>query len=367
MRKILTVVGARPQFVKASVVSQALLEKSGLVETVVHTGQHFDADMSEVFFTELGMSVPEVNLGIHGGSHGEMTARMIVGVENIILREEPDVVLVYGDTNSTLAASLAAAKLNVPIAHVESGLRSFNRRMPEETNRVVTDHLSTWLFAPTDEAVRNLNREGLSSAQIHQVGDVMYDVALRFGKTSPRKSPEILGDLGLSRGGYILATLHREGNTDNAERLRSIVGGLLEVSDSIPVVFPVHPRAKRALIAHGLFDELEKRVRLLEPVGYLDMIALERSAAVIATDSGGVQKEAFFHLVPCVTMREETEWIELVELGWNRLVPPTSSEAIASAVLGAVDRPGRPGTPYGNGTAAASIVSVLARELLGHS
>lgn len=357
--KILTVLGARPQFIKASVVSAAFARRPEIEEVVVHTGQHFDANMSDVFFTELGMAPPRYQLDIHGGAHGEMTGRMLAAIERVILDERPDAVLVYGDTNSTLAGALAAVKLQVPVAHVEAGLRSFNMAMPEEVNRILTDRISRWLFTPTATADRHLRAEGMDAARIVNVGDVMQDVALHFGARVKDEAP--LPGSGLAPGGYVLATIHRAENTNDAARLDNIIGGLRAVAASLSVVWPVHPRTRALLAAKGV--EGDESFRLVDPVGYLDMVRLEHHAAVIATDSGGVQKEAFFHRVPCVTLRDETEWTELVEAGWNRIVPPLSSGAVAEAVLGARGRLGQPVSPYGKGEAAETIVATLAREL----
>lgn len=362
MTDILTVVGARPQLVKASVVSRAFEAVGGLTERVVHTGQHYDHNMSQVFFDELGMSAPAENLGISGGSHGEMTARMLVALEDAIERGEPDLVLVYGDTNSTLAGALAATKLGVPVAHVEAGLRSFNRAMPEEINRIAADHVSDWLFAPTEEAVRNLHREGRDEASVHRVGDVMFDVALAYADRADARRDARLGAVSVTSGEYVLATIHRPENTDHPDRLQAIVRGLEGISRYLPVVWPIHPRTSQALARCGIAPPAGE-VRIIDPVGYLDMICLERHAAVVATDSGGVQKEAYFHGVPCVTLRDETEWVELVELGWNRLVTPTRASVVEDAVLGAVGASGAVGTPYGDGQASLAIARILGVEV----
>ncbi|MBS0576708.1 MAG: UDP-N-acetylglucosamine 2-epimerase (non-hydrolyzing) [Proteobacteria bacterium] len=359
--KVLTVLGARPQFIKASVVSAAIGQRAGMTEVVVHTGQHHDTSMSDVFFDELGMAKPAHHLAIHGGGHGEMTGRMLAGVERILLEERPEVVLVYGDTNSTLAGALAAAKLHIPVAHVEAGLRSFNMRMPEEINRILTDRVSTWLFAPTDDAVGHLAREGVDPARVHQVGDVMYDVALHHGERALKMSENIVSRLGLAEKGFVLATIHRAENTDDAERLRNIVGGLSRVAERLSVVWPLHPRTRGVLAGMGALEELERHVLLIEPVGYMEMVQLERAAAVIATDSGGVQKEAFFHGVPCVTLRDETEWVELVAAGWNRLVRPIDMAGVAGALIHAVGTQGKSIAPYGMGDTAVRIVDVLSR------
>ena len=362
MRKIVTVLGARPQFIKASVVSDALTKTHGLREVVVHTGQHFDANMSEVFFTELGMAPPTYQLDIHGGHHGEMTGRMLIETERVLLTEKPDMVLVYGDTNSTLAGALAAAKLHIPVAHVEAGLRSFNMHMPEEINRILTDRISSWLFAPTAAASRHLAAEGLAPHRVHVVGDVMYDVALYFGARIDAHGGPVQR-LGLEPAGYVLATVHRAENTDEPERLAAIVDGLAAVSADIRVVWPLHPRTRAVLQQTGRYQSLAQQVTLIDPVGYLDMVQLEKHAALIATDSGGVQKEAFFYQVPCVTLRAETEWVELVDSGWNLLVPPSSAELVAQSVLGAIGSRGRDVRPYGDGQAAQAIAEILGSQI----
>ncbi len=362
MRKILTVLGARPQFIKASVVSAQIALHPLLTETVVHTGQHFDRNMSDVFFDELGMQKPDHSLGIHSGSHGDMTGRMLIEIEKVLISEQPDAVLVYGDTNSTLAGALAAAKLHIPVAHVEAGLRSFNRKMPEEINRILTDKISNWLFTPTDSASQNLTSEGVDAALIKQVGDVMFDVALFHGARVDENGG-VLETSGLTPRQYLLATIHRAENTDDPARLQGIVSALSKVSrDVLPIVWPLHPRTRQTLAKHGWLESLAQTVRLIDPVGYLDMVQLEKYAALIMTDSGGVQKEAFFHGVPCVTLRDETEWVELVQSGWNQLVPPDSIDSLGAAVThGLTANPAR-FTPYGDGTAAKQIAELLQAE-----
>lgn len=355
--KIVSVVGARPQFVKAAVVSRALQQRPEVQEALLHTGQHYDKNMSQVFFEELEIPQPEYNLGIGGGTHGQNTGRMIEAIEAVLLQERPDWVLVYGDTDSTLAGALAAVKLHIPIAHVEAGLRSFNRQMPEEINRVLTDHAADLLFAPTQTAVANLQREGIPAKRIAMVGDVMYDAALYYATKAEQRS-RILSALGLAPRGYILATVHRAENTDAPERLRAIVVALERVAQEIPVVLPLHPRTRKALEAHSLWGNIQ-HIRLIDPVGYLDMVMLEKHARLIATDSGGVQKEAYFHRVPCVTLRAETEWVELVETGWNVLLPPISAEAVWRGILSRLDRPGQAGALYGDGHAAERILQSL--------
>jgi UDP-GlcNAc3NAcA epimerase len=354
MIHVATVVGARPQFVKAAPTSRAIAALPGLRETLVHTGQHFDHRMSEVFFEELGLPRPDHHLGISGGGHGAMTGAMLQALEPLLETLGPDWVLVYGDTNSTLAGALAAVKLHIPTAHVEAGLRSFNRRMPEEVNRVLVDHLSERLFCPTDAAVANLQREGIGAGRVLQTGDTMFD-ALRIFSQSSASRDGPLERLGLERGNYVLATIHRAENTDDPHRLRLILDGLEQVAAQIPVVLPIHPRTRRA--AERLTIG-RRRVLTIEAIGYLDMLALERGAAAIATDSGGVQKEAYFHRVPCVTLRDETEWTELVDLGWNRLAPPGRSE-LAAQILGAIGSAGRDAPLYGDGFAAERIALAL--------
>lgn len=359
MKKILTVLGARPQFIKASVVSAEIAKHPGLTEVVVHTGQHFDSNMSDIFFDELGMSPPQYQLDIHGGGHGEMTGRMLIDVERVIKTEQPDVVLVYGDTNSTLAGALAACKLHVPVAHVEAGLRSFNMRMPEEVNRILTDRVSSWLFTPTDSASQNLLNEGVAKERIIQVGDVMYDVSLFHG-ARVSQTGGALGSLGLAPKQFILATIHRAENTDDYARLHNVVDSLIKISKEVmPVVWPLHPRTRQILTKQSWLTPLQQAVKLMDPVGYLDMVQLEKYAALIVTDSGGVQKEAFFHGVPCITLRDETEWVELVKSGWNHLVSPSSTEAIRTMIDRALDSKPANVRPYGDGKAAVAIVDQL--------
>jgi UDP-GlcNAc3NAcA epimerase len=330
------------------------LREAGLSETLVHTGQHFDANMSDVFFAELEIPRPAYNLGIGGGSHGANTGRMIEAIEQVLLDTRPDCVLVYGDTDSTLAGALAASKLHIPVAHVEAGLRSFNRQMPEEINRVLTDHVAELLFAPTRASVENLIREGIDGASVKLVGDVMYDAALFFAKKAAAAS-DVLDRLGLQSKSYVLATVHRAENTDDTARLSAILDGFAAYGQEI--LLPLHPRTKAKLAA--LQRELPSNVRSCEPVGYLDMVMLEQHARVIATDSGGVQKEAFFYQVPCVTLRDETEWVELVEAGWNTLAPPVSAQAVASVLRRAEASTGAAIQPYGTGNASQRVADEL--------
>jgi UDP-GlcNAc3NAcA epimerase len=311
--RLLTVVGARPQFVKAAAISRAVARRDDIEEILLHTGQHFDAGMSQVFFDELGIAAPRLNLGIHGGHHGAMTGQMLAGIEAAILDERPDIVLVPGDTNSTLAGALAAAKLHVPVAHLEAGLRSFNRAMPEEINRVLTDHVSALLFCPTETAIANLRAEGIA-AGVHDIGDVMYDATL-FAAAQAARS-EVLDRFGLSGRPYAVATVHRAESTDDPAMLAQIIAFLHDRAREHAVVLPLHPRTTQRVAAQGL--DLAP-IRVCAPLGYLDMHRLLQSAAAVYTDSGGLQKEAYFHRVPCVTLRSETEWVETVEAGWNRL------------------------------------------------
>jgi UDP-GlcNAc3NAcA epimerase len=365
-KKIVTVIGARPQFIKASAVSAVLAESDELREIVVHTGQHFDANMSDVFFSELGMMPPAHQCGIHGGTHGDMTGRMLIDIEKILFQEKPDAVLVYGDTNSTLAASLAAIKLHIPIAHVEAGLRSFNMRSPEEVNRILTDRVSRWLFTPNNVAGVHLRDEGVSPDRIHQVGDVMLDVALRHGA---RVTPDggVLARLrdkqGVRAGEYCLATIHRAENTDDPVRVAAIVDALTHFATDIKIVMPLHPRTRCTLAEQGKLQALQDAVVLLDPLGYLAMVQLEKHAAIIATDSGGVQKEAFFFRVPCVTLRDETEWTELVDAGWNRLAPPVDAASVLQSLRAGLGSIGKNIAPYGSGDAAVRIVQRLSNEL----
>lgn len=342
-RTVLSVVGARPQFIKAAAVSRAIAAMPGLSEIMLHTGQHFDEDMSEVFFRELGIPQPQYRLNINGGLHGEMTGRMLAEIEAVLLKERPAIVLVYGDTNSTLAGALAAAKLHLPIAHVEAGLRSFNRRMPEETNRVLTDHVSTWLFCPTHAAVANLSSEGITTGVLH-VGDVMYDAALDASRRAHTDS-HIVEQLSLVPGGYALATVHRADNTDTPEALAKVLAYLRTEALKRPVVLPLHPRTRAAASRFNLdFDGL----MAIRPVSYLDMAQLLENCDGVFTDSGGLQKEAYFHRKSCVTLRTDTEWVETVAAGWNRLW--TSEASSASRI----DIP-----EYGEGEAAKRIATVL--------
>lgn len=337
--------------------SEALRQIGGIDETLIHTGQHHDNAMSAVFFEELGMRPPAMNLGIAGGGHGEQTGRMLEALERAFVRDRPDWVLVYGDTNSTLAAALAAAKLGIRVAHVEAGLRSFNRAMPEEINRIVADHVADQLFAPTDVAVGHLLREGRHPEQIAQVGDVMYDATLSFSTRAERQS-RLLEQLHLTHHPYVLATIHRQENVDDPSRLRRILEALHGLSRDLPVVLPVHPRTRKAMAANPPLAALLEPLTAIDPVGYLDMLMLERGARLVLTDSGGVQKEAFFHGVRCVTLRTETEWTELVDAGWNVLAPPigdTDIAAVARVALAESEHSQPRPALYGEGDASRRI------------
>jgi UDP-GlcNAc3NAcA epimerase len=344
--KLVTIVGARPQFIKAAAVHRAIRRRGDLHEVLVHTGQHFDDDMSEVFFRELSIPPPAHALGINRCSHGRMIGRMMEALEPVVEQERPDAVLVYGDTNSTVAGALLAAKLGVPVVHVEAGLRSFNRRMPEEINRVVTDHVSRLLLCPTRAAVDNLRREGIE-AGVHHTGDVMYDAALHAGNHP--EAALAARRRGLEPGAYAVATVHRQENTDSRENLLAVVTYLEDAARELPVLLPLHPRTRRRAEEHGVsLDGLT----VCPPVGYLEMAGLVAGAAAVYTDSGGLQKEAYFHRVPCVTLRDETEWVETVAAGWNRLWRSTDEP-----------RPRTEIADYGDGTAAERVVEIVLREL----
>lgn len=346
MKTILSVLGARPQFIKAAPVSRALKETGSIREVCIHTGQHFDRDMSEVFFEELDIPPPDYNLGIHGGGHAEMTGRMMIEIEKIAASLKPDAILVYGDTNSTLAGGIVAAKLFIPLAHVEAGLRSF-QPMPEEINRILVDRVSRWLFCPTSTAVDNLAAEGVRRG-VHMMGDVMYDTTLMMTARARTRST-VLSKLNLTAGSYNLATIHRAENTDAAEALEAVVSYLTVRSQNVPIVLPIHPRTLAAAKRFGV--DLSS-LRTIDPVGYLDMTALLEGCGEVFTDSGGLQKEAYFHRKPCVTLRNATEWVETIEAGWNRLW--TELDYV---------QPRRDIAAYGDGRAAQAIVKILAAEI----
>jgi UDP-GlcNAc3NAcA epimerase len=354
--KIVSVVGARPQFIKAASVSRVLRRVSR--EVLVHTGQHYDQEMSAIFFSELHIPMPDYNLEVGSGPPGWQTGQMLIRIEEVLLEEKPDWVLVFGDTNSTLAGALAAVKLHIPVAHVEAGLRSFNRLMPEEHNRVLTDHTADLLFCPTQTAMENLTCEGITRG-IHLVGDVMYD-ALIYNITLAEQRSDVLCRLGLSPGAYALATVHRPHNTDDLDRLRAILAALEEIGVDGRIVFPAHPRTRRAMDALGY--QSSPSLEIIEPVGYLDMLMLEKHARLILTDSGGVQKEAYLFGIPCLTLREETEWVETVDAGWNYLVGADRASIVHAA---REFRPvGSPPPLFGDGQASKRIVTLLTGETL---
>lgn len=390
--KLIHIVGARPQFIKMAAVSRAITGYNGEIdELIIHTGQHYDYELSKVFFEELEIPKPDYNLEVGSGSHGEQTGEMLKRVEQVLLKERPDIVLVYGDTNSTLAGALAAAKLHVPVAHVEAGLRSFNRRMPEEINRILADHLSTILFCPTEAATKNLKREGftnianegkliesandlapstrnsrlitLDSPFVLNVGDVMYDSVLHNLKLAEGRS-SILKDLGLEVEDYYLTTIHRAENTDDPRRLKQIFRAFQKIAASgIKLICPLHPRTRKALSQLAVKNR-HSNLKLIEPVSYLDMLLLEKNARVILTDSGGVQKEAFILRVPCVTLREETEWVETVEAGWNILAGADETNILKAVERFKAFEPVKLQIdPYGNGYASQRIVKIISAYL----
>ena len=375
--KLVTIVGARPQFIKAAAVNRAIqnLNKSRkrIQEILVHTGQHYDVLMDKVFFDELELPRPLYHLGVGSGSHAKQTGLMLERIEAVLQIEKPEVVVVYGDTNSTLAGALAAAKLNIPVAHVEAGLRSYDRAMPEEINRLLTDHLSALLFCPTDQAVRNLLKEGIEDGKtrsVKNVGDVMYDSILYYSKKAEKKST-ILEDLGLWNPQsaipipqYYLVTLHRAENTDDPKRLRSILKALDELARKVPVILPLHPRTRKMMNSYHLSSKF-KDVRRIEPVSYLNMLKLERNAKAILTDSGGVQKEAYWFKIPCVTLRNETEWSETVRSGWNKLVGTDPRKIVQEVNQLEKRRPAekRKGI-FGDGKASEDIVRKLIRRFV---
>ncbi|SDT96818.1 non-hydrolyzing UDP-N-acetylglucosamine 2-epimerase [Desulfobacula phenolica] len=399
MIKIATIIGARPQFIKAAAVSRAIIKKNDslplsekIIEIIIHTGQHYDENMSGIFFSELKIPEPDYNLNIGSGSHGEQTGRMMAEVENVLIQEKPDFIIVYGDTNSTLAASLAAVKLHIPSVHVESGLRSHNRLMPEEINRIVTDEISNFLFCPTITAVENLAKDGIGSEEkinliynfnrqhVFLVGDVMYDSILFNVKLAEQKS-KILMDKAIDSGDYLLATLHRAENTDDPEKLKQVLVAFDKmVSQGEKIIFPMHPRTKKYINDLELSYKIktpgpDSNIRIIDPVGYLDMLMLEKNAKAVFTDSGGVQKEAFLLGVPCITLRDETEWVETVQAGWNILTGADSEKILrAYSVMAESDKQSAPFSEflnedvsgnnsksdcYGDGHAAEKIIDIM--------
>ena len=357
MKKILTIIGARPQFIKASAFSQAIAADGALVEIMVHTGQHHDANMSDIFFEELNMAQPDYHLDIQGGSHGQMTGRMLEKIETALLKERPDMVVVYGDTNSTLAGALAASKLHIPIAHIEAGLRSFNMKMPEEVNRILTDRITDLLFVPSEVAAAHLASEGVAADKIIHCGDIMADVC-RINRERAPASSELRARFSLENKPFLLATIHRQENTDDPARLKAIIEAFELLSDEYQILFPLHPRTAKRFDEMGVNLPASSAFKVTHPLGYLDMIGLIRDAALMITDSGGVQKEAFFVGTPCVTYRDETEWVELVHEGWNRLVDVARPASfIAKATRAQIGQTGSDKAIYGNGHAADIILA----------
>jgi len=356
--KILTIVGARPQFIKASAFSRAVKNYADVEEVIVHTGQHFDKNMSDIFFEEMEIPTPKYNLEIHSLSHGAMTGRMLEEIEKVLVLEKPDVLLVYGDTNSTLAGALAAKKMHIKVAHVEAGLRSFNMRMPEEVNRILTDRISDYLFCPTDTAVKNLKNEGYANipCEVVRTGDVMYDAALFYAKKA-EVSSTVLSDLGVAKNEYILATIHRQENTDDENNLKNIVAALNEINARVRVVIPLHPRTRKILEQQSITPEFT----IIDPVGYIDMVQLTANAKLVMTDSGGLQKEAFFFQKNCVTMREQTEWIELVENGFNVTTGAVKEKILEGFNTMLNKQNDFSVNLYGTGNASAEIVEHLLR------
>lgn len=351
--KIITVIGARPQFIKAAAVSNIIRKEHE--EILIHTGQHYDENMSKIFFEELNIPKPEYNLSVGSGGHGKQTGEMMGKLEAIYEKEKPDLVLVYGDTNSTLAGALVASKMLIPVAHIEAGLRSFNKNMPEEQNRILTDHISKILFTPTETANKNLKNEGINN-NVYNVGDVMFDAVLHFKKLAKQKS-SIVSELNLTKNNYILTTIHRAENTNDINRLKNIIEALNESNET--VVLPLHPRTKKYIESYGL--NFNNNIKVIEPIGYLDMLSLEENGKKIVTDSGGVQKEAFFMNKPCITMRDETEWVETVENGWNVIVG-TDKEKILNNIVNF-----NPTTEqkqlFGDGNAAEKILKIINQNL----
>ena len=381
MKKIITVIGARPQIIKAAAISRAIKNNFSdkILEVIVHTGQHYDENMSQIFFEELEIPFPNFNLNVGSGSHGEQTAKMLEGLENIYMQEKPDAVIVYGDTNSTIAGALAASKIHIPVIHIEAGLRSFNKAMPEEINRIACDHMSTLLFTPSETGHRNLLNEGIKNEhkeaasidnpKIYLCGDIMYDNSLYFSAMSEQKS-EILKELEITTDEFILCTIHRDTNTDDTANLNAIFRALLRIqkTSNLKIVLPLHPRTKEKLNSHldeNLLTEINqnKNFKIIPPLGFLDIISLEKNARLIITDSGGLQKEAFFFQKPCVILREQTEWIEIVENG-NALIAGANELKIISSVETLIKRTDftYPNL-YGDGNAANFICKKITEEL----
>ncbi len=360
--KLLTIVGARPQFVKAAALSRALKEFPEIEEIIIHTGQHYDENMSDIFFTEMEIPKPNYSLGVGGCAQGAMTGRMLEKIEEILLAEKPDYVLVFGDTNSTLAGALAAVKLHIPIAHVEAGLRSFNRKMPEEINRILTDQCSTLLFTPSESACKNLRREGILEANIFVSGDIMLDAVTYYSQKAQQIST-IRADLKLDN--YVLATVHRAENTDSPKDLEGIMVALSKIATHTPVVFPLHPRTEQAFKSHLSHLNFPEQLKFISPVGYFDMLSLQKGSKVILTDSGGIQKEAYWLSKPCITLRNETEWEELVEEGYNTLTGSCPEKIEQAYIASQSGRFPSHKNLYGDGHAAKFILSTILKHFKG--
>lgn len=353
--KIVTVIGARPQFIKCAPLSRELRKEHD--EILIHTGQHYDVEMSDIFFDELDIPLPDYNLGIGSAFHGEQTGRMLIEIEKILIKETPDVVLVYGDTNSTLAGALAASKLNIKVAHVEAGLRSYDTRMPEEINRTLTDHISDILFCPTQTAVDNLAKEGISEG-VYMVGDIMVD-SLKYGQKIADEKSKIIEKMGLEKDEYLVVTIHRPSNTDSRLNMTNIFNALGDLS--MRVVFPIHPRTKKCIHKYRMLDKLPPNVMLIEPLGYLDMLKLMGNSKKILTDSGGVQKEAYLLMVPCITLRENTEWVETLEHGWNVLVGADRDMIVKTVMdLKPLSKQSR---IFGDGRASEKIIKAICKNI----
>lgn len=355
MIKIITVIGTRPQFVKAAALSPCFKAHTEIDEIIVHTGQHYHDNMSAIFFNDLNLQQPHYNLNVGSSSHAYQTGQMLIGIEEILLDEKPDCVLVYGDTNSTLAGALAAVKLQIPIAHVEAGLRSFDHYQPEEINRVLTDRVSELLFTPSQDSANNLLREAIASEKIHVVGDIMFDVVNLFAEKADKS--DILQRLALADKKYFVLTIHRAENTDNEKILREIVDTINDIATDTPVVFPIHPRTLSCIDKFNL--KLKANVLLIEPLGFLDMMMLIKHCNLIMTDSGGLQKEAFYHRVPCITIREVTEWAELIHNKWNMLLPPSNLSSLSSAIADITQRQPIWHNPYGDGKTGLKIAKII--------
>lgn len=352
--KIVTIIGARPQFIKAAPLSIEI--RKSFKEIIIHTGQHYDQSMSEIFFQELEISYPDYNLEVNQGNHGQQTGKMLIGIEEILVKEKPDIVLVYGDTNSTLAGALAASKLHIPIAHIEAGLRSFNRKMPEEINRILTDHISKYLFVPSKQSIKNLNNEGIDKG-IFEVGDIMYDSVLLFKEKAKVKS-SILSKLNLTNKDFHLLTIHRAENTSSPNNIQGIFDAISEIETL--VIFPIHPRTKKFLSETNI--KTPKNIISIDPLGYLDMLQLMEHSTYVLTDSGGMQKEAYYFKKPCITLRDETEWIETLAKGWNVLCGSNKDNILTGYEKLSHCRDEDYLVLYGDGKTSEKIGSILRRE-----